>query len=252
MIKFYSGNLINQAVITASSENALFPASNLKHPFRSKVFRSQTNSSNLVFDFQETSEVDSVIIVPDSQAGFGISTATLKLNATSNFTSPAFTQACTFNTTHGIGYAEFAQQDFRFARLDLASSLGYCELSKVFIGKKIDFDGEVSIDMGWGYKLDTLSSTRKNLYGQRFTDSRPRQKKMNFSLRSLNPDELDQLLALYDSCGEEKPFFIRLGTTEIINDPDRFGGMFYMTDVPQIVNKSFRLYDLTISVEEAM
>lgn len=252
MIKFYSGNLLDQATITVSSENALFPKSNLTHPFRSRVFRSQDDLVTVTFDFQETSLVDSVIIVPDLVSGFGVNIGTFKLNGSSNFASPAFINAITFNHTHGLAYAEFSEQSFRFAELELESSLGYCELSKVFIGKKIDFDEQVSIDFGWTYKSDTLSIIKKNAYGQKFIDARPRQKKLSFALRTLNKDELDQVFEIYDTCGEEKPFFIRLGSTDIINDPDRFGGMYYMTDIPQIINKSFGLYDLAMSLEEAM
>jgi hypothetical protein len=150
------------------------------------VFRSTSNSSSVIFDLQETSLIDSIIIVDEPRNGFGISTVTLQLNGTSDFSSPAFTQAITLNDTHGIGHAEFAEQSYRFARLVMTSTLGYCELSKVFIGQKIQFENNMGIDLGWTYQDDELSIVKKNRYSQRFVDVISRIKSMNFSIRSMN------------------------------------------------------------------
>lgn len=252
MIKFYAQNLVKHSVITTSSENLLFPASNIKHPFRSKVFRSLTGSDSIVFDLGETSEIDSVLIVPDKVNGFGASSFTLELNGTSNFDAPAFSVALDINQTHELALAEFSIQEYRFARLVMTSTLGYCELSKIFIGKKTDFNNEVSIDYGWSYRETSLSSEKKNAYGQRFIDSRPRQKRLSFALRALNKDELDEVFNIIDTNGDENSFFVRIGTGEIINNPDRFAGNFFLSDYPSITNRSFGLYDLSMSLEEAM
>lgn len=252
MISFYADNLIDQSNITASTENALFPASNLTHAFRTKVFRSTSNSDSVVFDFLENSEVDSIIIVDNPRAGFGVTTVTLELNATNNWTSPAFSQVVTLNQVHGIGHAEFATQNYRFARIVMTSTLGYCELSKVFIGKKIAFANGMGIDLGWTYQDQDLSSVRENSYGQKFVDLKTRRRRISFSIKSMNPDEFDQVMEIYDAKSITKPFFMRLGCDDIINDTDRFSGMFYMDSVPPITNKSFGLYDISKTLEEAM
>lgn len=251
MIKLYSNNLIEQAVIAASSENAQFPKENLQDYRRTKVFRSTSNSSSITFDLQETSLIDSIIIVDEPRNGFGISTITLELNATSDFTTPAFTQALTLNETHGIAHAEFAQQSYRFARLVMTSTLGYCELSKVFLGEKIEFPNNMGIDLGWSYQDDELSTVKKNRYGQRFIDVIARQKSLSFAIRSMNADELDQIMEIYDQKGKTKPFYVRIGDDTIVNDPDRFAGVFFLESIPSVINKSFGLYDLSMSIEEA-
>lgn len=252
MIKFYSSNLVDDADISATNENSLFPATNVQHAFRTKVFRSTTNSDSVTFDLQETSDIDTVIIVPDPLQGFGVSTATLQLNSTSDFTSPAYSTAISIDNVHGFGFAEFTTKSYRFARIVMTSTLGYCELSKVFIGEKIEFSNGTGIELGWSYRDDETSVTKKNVYGQRFVDVRARQKKLNFSLKSFDKDEINQVFELYDDKGETKPFFLRLGDASMINDPDRFNGMYYMNSVPDIINKSFGLYDLSMSLEEAM
>lgn len=252
MIKLFANNLVEQSVISTSSENLLFPKSNLKHPHRTKVFRSLTNSSSVIFDFQETSEIDSILVVPNKMTGFGFSTLTLELNATSNFTSPAFSISVPINLIHGLAKVFFGIQEFRFAKLVMTSSLGFCELSKVFIGKSIEFTDGTGIDFGWKYQDDDNSIVKKNRYGQKFTDLLPRQKNESFAFKTLNQDEMDQIFELYDTKGITKPFFMYLGTEDMINDPDRFSGMFYLRSMPEIINKSHALYDIGMTVEEAM
>lgn len=252
MISFYSSNLIDQSVVTASTENELFPASNLIDPRRTKVFRTNSNSDSIVFDFGETSEVNSILLVDSPRDGFGVTSVTLEMNGTNTWGAPAFTTTVPLNAIHGLGFKEFALQSYRFARLVMTSTLGYCELSKVFIGKEITFANNMGIELGWTYQDKDLSTFRENRYGQKFIDVVSRQKQISFSIRSMDKTEIDQVLEIYDEKSTIKPFFVRIGNDEMINDPDRFAGMFYLNTVPQITNKSFGLYDISMNLEEAM
>jgi hypothetical protein len=249
-LKFFSGNLVDQATFTPSTENLNFPASNLLDARRSKVFRSTSGTSTLILDFQETSEIDSVFIVDNPRNGFGISTISFDLNATSNFTSPAYSDSFTFSTIHGLGYKIFTQQDYRFARLNLTSALGYCELSKIFMGKHIDLGRGPSFN--WSYQNKDISTVRENRYGQKFIDIIGRQKVLNISLNLLNKEQLDQVFEIYDDKGTTKPLFITIGDDTMVNDHRRFSGMVYINSVPTITNTSFGRYSLSLSFEEAM
>jgi hypothetical protein len=248
-LRFFSGNLIDQATFTPSTENLNFPALNLQDARRSKVFRTTSNTSTLILDFQETSEIDSIFIVDNPRNGFGISTLSFDLNATSNFTSPAHTDSLTFSTVHGLGYKIFTQQDYRFARLNLTSSLGYCELSKVFLGKHIDLGR--GPNFSWSYQNKDISTVKENRYGQKFIDIIGRQKVLNISLTLLNKDQLDQLFSLYDDKGTTKPFFVTIGDDTMVNDHRRFSGMVYLNSVPTITNTSFGRYSVSLAMEEA-
>ena len=251
-IKFYSENLVDRATITASTENALFPKSNLVDPRRTKVFRSTTASDEVVFDFQETSAIDSIFIVDNPFDGFGISSLTLNLNATNTWGAPAYTDTVSFSDTFGLGYKEFTTQNYRFAQVALTSSLAYCELSNLFIGKKIDMLSDKSINYGWTYLSKDNSRVQENRYGQKFADVINRQKQLNISFSNLNKDQLDQIFELYDDKGITKPFYIRIGCPEMTNDLRRYSGMVYMTSVPQITNRFFNNYALSMTLEEAM
>ena len=247
---FYTGNLIDNATFTASTENLSFPPSNLKDPRRTKVFRTLTNSDTLILDFQETSEIDSIFIVDEPRNGFGISTLSFDLNATSNFTSPAYSDSLTYSTIHGVGFKSFTQQDYRFCRLSLTSTLGYCELSKIFIGKELNLGKGPNFN--WTYQDKDLSIIKENRYGQRFVDIITRQKQVNMAFSLLNKDQLDKIFQIYDEKSTTKPFFFSVGCSTMINDPNRFAGMVYLNSIPVITNTSFGRYSLSMTLEEAM
>lgn len=251
MITFYSNNLVDQATITATHPNSLYPASNLKDPRRTKVVRTTTNSDSVVFNFGSQEPINSFIIVDNKLTGFGVSSITLELNNYDSWTSPALSIPVTLNTTFGFAYAEFPIVNYQYARVVMTSSNSFCELSKVFIGEKIAFENGMGIDLGWSFQDKELSSIKENRYGQKFIDTIMRQRQMEFSLRSMDKTELDQVLEIYDSKSTTVPFYLRIGDTSIINDPARFAGMFYLNSIPRITNKSFGLYDLSMSIEEA-
>lgn len=247
--KIYDVNLVDQATVVASSENALFPALNLKDPRRSKVYRSTSNSDSLVLDFQESSEVNGIFIVADKRAGFGVATVTIEFNGTDSWGAPAESVSVPFSTIHGIGYVELPTTiSYRFARIVLTSSLGFCELSKVFIGKDIGLTR--SIGFGWTLKDEELSLKQKNRYGQTFVDVILRQKIIGFALKNMQKEDLALINIMLDRVGETKPFYIKLGEDNMVDDYRRFSGPVYLEDIPTITNAHFNRYNLSMSVRE--
>jgi hypothetical protein len=247
----YSQNLVDQSTLTASTQNSLFPVSNVKDYRRSKVFRSTSNSDNIVFDFGETSDVNTVFLVSDKRSGFGFSTVTLEFNATNVWTSPAATESVAFSVEHGVGFAEFTNtHSYRFCRMVITSTLGYCEVSNLFLGVKNNI--VKSINFNWNYKDVEIMTQKSNRYGQLFTDVIARQKTINCSLSNMNKDNLDEFFKAYDYCGESKPLFIRLGCAEMSNDFRRYSGMVFFQDVPAISNPYFNKYSASLVFKEAM
>lgn len=247
--KIYDKNLVDQATLGASSSNALFPVSNVKDSRRSKVYRSNSNNDSVVFDFQETSEINSLFIVPDKRSGFGLSTVVVEFNAVDSWASPAHSVTLPFSTELGIGHVTFNMIEYRFARVVMTSTLGYCELANIFIGKSIDLSK--GINFGWSLKDEELSNKQYNRYGQLFTDVILRQKKINCTLENLPKEDMDKMFSLLDRTGETNPIFIAIGNNEMISDYRRFSGMVYLNDVPTVVNSLFAKFSLTLSLKEA-
>lgn len=247
--EIYSDNLIYQSKITASSENAFFPIKNILDPRRSKVFRSTSPTTQIIFDFNETSEIDSFMIVDDKINGFGVHTIKLEFNGTNEWSSPAAEEVIEFSPTHGIGFKEFNKKEYRFCRMVLTSTLPYCEVSKVFIGKKMNLNR--SINFNWTIKDNELSNKQTNRYGQIFVDVILRQKTINCALSLLDKEQLDKINVWLDTYGESRPFFIRLGCNNMVVDNRRFSGMVYLSDVPTISNPFFNRYNLSMTLIEA-
>ena len=165
-------------------------------------------------DIKANGSLEVNFIVPDKRSGFGISTITLEFNATNTWGSPAATETIQFSDIHGLGFKEFLTHSYRFCRVVMTSTLGYCEISNLFIGKKLNINRSVSFS--WTYKDDELSIKKSNRYGQVFTDVITRQKTISAALRLLDKNQLAEFYKAYDYCGESKPFFIRLGRSPIV------------------------------------
>jgi hypothetical protein len=250
-IRFYATNLVNEAIVTGTNEDPAYPATNIQDERTTKEFRSTTNADYALFNLIETQDFDSVIIVENSQNGFGFNSITFEGNATDEWTSPDWSLALTMNETHGIAWAEFTQESHLFVRALMSSSLGYCALSNVFIGNKIAITNDRSINYGWTYVDNDLSTPVTNDLGQRFIEKKVRRRQIDFRINLLDKDQLDQIFELYDLVGQTKPFFVRVGCDEMINDKDRFMAMVYFTQVPVITNSFFNRYDLSFSLVEA-
>lgn len=253
-IKFFYYNLVNQSatVITPSTENAQYPASNLKHDFRTKIFRSTASSANIVFDFITAEEVDSIIVVDNPLNGFGFNGAlTIEANATDSWGSPAFSTTLTPSTEFGFGLKTLtAAQSYRYWRIS-GTGASYFELSKIFIGKA--FSPQRNIGTGFTYEEDDQSRFTQSDYGQRFVDVLPSQKKIRGNINLINKANVDDFFDFINYVGRNKPFFCVLNESEeIINDFERLSGMFYFRDRPSAKHVIHGIYSFTVTMEGAL
>jgi hypothetical protein len=246
--EIYSDNLIYQSKITASSENALFPIKNIFDERRSKVFRSLNSNDNIVFDFNETSEIDSFFIVGDKRNGLGVHTIRLEFNHINEWATPAEYVDVEIDAKYNSGLTEFDLKEYRFCRMVITSTLSYCEIANIFIGKKLDLNR--SINFNWSIKDNELSTKKTNRYGQVFSDIIGKQRVINASLSFLNKEQLDKINSVIDFYGETKPFFVKIGCENMVSNNLRFSGMYYFGDVPQISNPYFNRYNLSFSLVE--
>lgn len=253
MIQFFSQNLIYNSTLTASTTNAQYPVANIQSDLRTKVWRSTSNSDNLVIDLGAAQDIDAICLSANWKNGFGVSAVTIEANATDSWGSPAYTTTITLNTDYNHAFKVLsAAQNYRFWRLVLTSTLGYCELSYIYIGKKTAFTTN-GISYNWNFREDDLTTSQKTVYGQEYFDDFGTQKQLsNLSFQVLNTTELDQVFEIYDNCRTIKPFFVKIGddTDTIISDEDRLSGLYKLTENPQITNISSGFYNTTMSLRE--
>lgn len=262
-IKIYTTNYAVSAetTITADSENALFPISNLKDPRTTKVSRSQTATlaNAYVFDLKLATEIDTVMLVPDNLRGFAALTGTVTIKA--NIIDGAWGTA-PFVTTFDIdtdaqkfkvAFKTFDAETYRFWQVSISNTQDFVELSKIMLSKAITFK-ENNIDFGWNFLQKDNSKFRRNKYGQRFVDKRNSQKvfrSLNFNL--MTPEEMEELIDGFNLVGKSEPFWLIIDdTADVSNQKQRFAGYFYfLSQVPSTQNDSVDSFKLSFAVEEA-
>jgi len=250
MITFYANNLVDQSTIVPSSVNNLYPINNVKDPRRTKTWRSLNNADSFVLDFGESSEFDSILMVPNQVSGWGISTVLIEANATNTWGAPAFSTTLSLNVKHGISWKELdAVQNYRFVKFTFTSSLSYCEVANFFVGMKTQTSR--GINYNWTNKSEDLSVVKENRIGQKFTDIIGRQKLFNGQMANLNDADIEKFRSITDLKGKIKPFFVKIGCTEAMSDPYRFIAMVFFSSIPNESNRFYSNWGVPVQLEEA-
>ena len=252
MIRFLANNLIDAAVITASSENAQYPILNLNDDRRTKTFRSLTNNDEIIFDLGMIETVDSFGIVSNWQNGFGVNSLTLEASGSMDFSTPAFSINIDLDFKYGVGIKEFAEVSYRYWRLVCSSTLGYCEIANTFIGKsdKILTNG---VGYNWAFTNVDIKNVSTNRYGQEFIDYKGTRKEMtNVSYSIMNSDEMDILDNAYDNVTTVKPCFIYfpLEVDGLVSNDNKYNGMYRFTAPLQYENVNSGYYNVSLGLRE--
>lgn len=250
--KFLVYNLLPEAVITPSSVDAQYPASNLVDDRRTKTFRSTSNDTSIVLDFGTARAMDCLLMVDSGISSFGFITATIELNTSNTWVTPAYTQSVTIDSDNGFAYAEFSsKQTYRYARLVLTNTAGYCEVSKFFIGEAVDL-GDIGFNYPVKFNKGTNATVQKNRLGQRFIDEINSQKTLSGSINNLTPDELDKVLEITDYASFTKPIWVYFPSNQshLINNPNRLSGYYYLKDDPDDTLSAGNYWSLSFQLEE--
>ena len=253
-IVFYSDNLVRNALITGSTENAQFPTSNINDDRRTKVFRSTSNSDNVVFDLGSIEDIDSVCLSPNWRDGYGFISLTVEANGVDEWSSPAFTQVLTYDAKHGISITDFAStQTYRFWRFVMTSSLGYCELANVFIGRKLDISTNGIVE-GLGYRNTELVKKSTTEYGQEFYDLFGQRRELdNVRYESMNVTELTQFMTVYDEMLTTKPFWVRFTNPNgALDTPWRYSGLYKFAQISKVTFAGGGFYAIPFALSEQM
>jgi hypothetical protein len=214
-------------VVTASTSNPSFPSSNLKHPFRSKRWRSTgVASENVVFDFQTSEAVDSVVLLWSKEDGIRLSDSAVirvQANATDDWSSPSVNQIVTIDDTYEVASHFFSSdQSYRYWRIlitDAGNPFGYLELGVVWIGKSLALENAQN---GFKYDLVDRSKSSSTDYGHTYTDELPLVATLNFQYSYLDYEAVQILENAFRTNGSKKPVLVVLDPTEAVFSKDHF------------------------------
>lgn len=247
--KFFALNQIESAVITSSTENLLFPLTNLKDPRRTKVFRTTASSGWVVFDFGEAISIDSFLIADNNMSGFNINSLTFMLNNSNAWGSPAYSSAIALDYEFGFAWHQLpAPLMMRYARIEFTSVEAFCEITKMFIGAISEIITDVTYPIE--YNQNSLAKITKNRYGQRFIDEISSQKKISVTFAFLEKDEMDAVFEVVEYCSNSKPLWLVFDSLEITNNNNRINGYYYLMDDPKMTYVAGNFWNLGLDLEE--
>lgn len=222
-MRFMNQNLCtaDATVITASSANTNFPASNLKHPFRSKRWRStNVTSENVVFDLVTTEPIDSVAIYWSKEDGIKLSNSavvTIQANATNVWTSPAVNQVLTIDNVYMMTSHYFTtDQNYRYWRVlitDPGNPYGYVELGVVWLGKALAIPNAKN---GFKYSLVDKSKLSQTDFGHVYADKYPLMASITFGYNFLEYAEICILENAFRQNGGTDPVLVILDADEVV------------------------------------
>lgn len=252
-VRFCYFNLVDQQVttITPSTENTLYPASNLKNKFSTNVWRATTSSANVVFDFKTVEPVDTIIVRGSLLDGFGFNgSITIEANATNEWTAPAFSTSITAGNDFNFKSLTLASaENYRFWRLS-GSGAQYLELSGVFIGSA--FTPARNFSRRFRFDYSDLSRKQTNQYGQSYVDEVSNRKLLRGNINLVEQADLDDYLEFLNYCGEKRPFYMIFDPAEfVVNDAERFSGVYMFRQRPQLNHVIKGVYNTALRLEEA-
>lgn len=249
---FLSENLITTATITADSENAQYPLSNLLDDRRTKTYRSTSNSTTVKLDFGIPRDVDVLAFVTNGFDNFSFTSCTLELNNVDVWTAPPFTTTVTIDALNGFGYTYLdTVQTYRYARLIFTGTAGYVEVAKCFIGKSAQV-GDLSFNYPLDFNINDNATITKNRIGQRFIDEISTQRLIAGSINTMTKEEFQPLLDVIKYSSITKPIWLIFPEGNITEDNDQVNGMYYLTTEPKPKFVQGNFWNISLSFEEAM
>lgn len=261
-LKIFPFNLVTQDVttISADSVDSQFPLSNIKDDRTTRLTRSLSSveTNSYVFDMITADSVDAVLSVPNMLKGYQgiVGDITIKANIINGAWGTApLSETLSISDEFGLGLKLFSTlQNYRFWQINITGTFGFIELPKLFIGRDAMRDiTNNNINFGWTKQKRDGSTFKRNRYKQRFSDKRNTQDIYKFSYKLLNKNEMDTIVDVLEQVGETTPFWLIVDSdASIVNDAERFAGYFYLRGDPVVKNAAFGLYDLNMSVEQAL
>jgi hypothetical protein len=253
---FLSENYVDEANLSLNlgTANAQFPLSNIKNQATVKKFRSVENSIKIVIDLQQTRSIDSIAITGDATQTLGITTASIKLSLTTDFTG--FTAVpVPIDAQYGMGYYMWStMQSYRYAELTITGNGTFCELSNIFIGERIELlQNAISIS-SFSYSYKDNSSVANNDYGQKFINVRNNVKVLAGSIDYCNRDEqelLDNMLIRHQI---HLPIWMIVDkeSSAIVDGNYKLSVYGYVTNAPKWGAAGGKHFNTDISIQQAI
>ena len=209
-------NLVDysETVVTAGSEAADLPVSNILHHHRTRVYRTGASSAAeyILIDFGSARAVQALVLLDHTLTN---SDSGLKLqgNATNSWGSPSVDETLTF---HAGTLAHFlsAAQTYRWWRISFTKSAAgeSRDIGRVFLGPYYECVKDISFG-GLTIKPVDLSDTKKSLGGQTYSNPKDIYDEIDAEFGYILDAQMTAFRTIAAATGTHTPFFISCDPT---------------------------------------
>lgn len=228
-VLFMYNNLVDvsTAVTSTSTGRAAFPTSNLQHPFRTKVWKTDTGAVNVTFNLSTApGKITACALVNYDWTGTtGPKTLNLELSASSAFsTGAAVTEALawkanpTTNSNPGCVVKTFTSVAYPWARLSVDSTqdtTGW-SLGRIFLGNYLQPTDDYRY-AGYSLGFTDPSIASQTVGGQEHTDEITDYRTVSMDFVVASQAQLEKFQKMWATVGRSKHLFCAF---DYDNEPD--------------------------------
>lgn len=212
MSRFWYSNRVDVSgvSIAASTTTTGYPASNVAHEFKQRVWRTGATvaAETLTFDLGSALACTSVILFNHNLTASD-SSIQLLANSSDSWGSPAFTQALTHASS--IISQTFSTQTYRYWRITFtkSSSSETRDIGRVFLGTYHDTEAQPTYD---GLKIEPQDRTtiQRSIGGQTYADSRSIYRQVRLDFDGISQTQMTTFKTIADTVGRHTSFFLQV------------------------------------------
>jgi hypothetical protein len=215
-IRFLWNNLADAATLTASSESADFPVSNLKDR-RYKVHHRTTGVASewWKWDLGTAQNIYAFLFwYHNFQSG---ATITIQANTVDSWAAPAFEEVLTWSTFKLVKLFS-SVKTYRWWRLlvaDAGNPDGYLRAGRPFLGGQ--FEPSRNFTKDWEEEIVDLSEVEYSDGGQAFANEKDIYSQIDLQFLRFSASDRDTFKTIAQAVGKKKAFFIILEPSDPVN-----------------------------------
>jgi len=258
-ILFLYNNLLDTSTLTESSEASGFPAENVQHEFRTKVWRTEgatAGTANLDIDLGSAQEVTCVALADytwtsapgtfdlefDNDSGYGSIDATESLTWSANPTA---------NGNNGIIVKTFTGHTYRYLRLNVVYSPGGTptdwDLGRIFVGTYFEPSDNYLLAEFQQNFID-LSRSQRTPGGSIHVDQIDPIREVEFSFIAQTQAQWESFQGVINEVGMADPLFVAF---DYDNEPNEMTMYGRFTSLPNMRRVDVPYFRLGFTFEEA-
>lgn len=211
-MRIFQTNVIDGASVvqTYSSQDASFPASNLRNPQRTQLWRTGSTVADewSVFDLGSSQAVTGCAVFSHTLLNTD-SNIKIQGHTADSWGAPGFSQTLTWSS--GAIFAVFASQSFRFWRFIFTKAAAGVtrDVGRLWIGTYYA-PTDVPDWEGVQARPDILDTKTRVPYGQTYGERRSTQRRFDISFSAIPNAQRVQFKTIADAVGEVTPFILQI------------------------------------------